>query len=72
MVKKAVVEDSSESKVDSGYWVFVCACGCLGFSEPLGKDYMRLPSGGKWYLKGHEPSQGRIFKNGVIVKEGDF
>ena len=54
---------------------FVCACGCGQTSDELGKDYVRLTGGSKWYAKGCVPKDAlekREFKGGFIVKEEDF
>ncbi len=56
-------------------YIFACACGCGQVSEDLGKDYVRLTGGSKWYAKGCVPTnvmEKKEFKSGFIVKEEDF
>lgn len=53
---------------------FVCACNCGQLSDELGKDYIRLLSGEKWFAKGCQPTEGKPFKSGFIVRQenGEF
>ena len=54
---------------------FACACGCGQVSDNLGKEYMRLTRGNRWYAKDCVPKDAqerREFKGGTIVREEDF
>lgn len=53
----------------------VCACNCGTKSKKLGKHYVRIQPGFKWYADGCVPEGVEVvrsFKDGKIIKEGDF
>lgn len=49
-------------------YFFVCTCGCGAVSDDLGKDYIRLKKGQKWFNRDCTKEKGRQFKNGLIIK----
>lgn len=68
-----MIKHTSEKPVKSHYF-FICACGCGQNSEDLGKEYVRLTKGKKWYSKdcGKGKVAVREFKGGRIIVESDF
>lgn len=57
-----------------GRFFFVCACGCGQKSEDVGKEYVRLSGGRKWFAEGCVPEglKGKPYKGGFIVIQEDF
>ena len=55
-------------------YYFTCNCGCGQISSDLGKNYIRLRKGQKWYKKGCETGKEIVqeFMDGYVVKEADF
>ena len=55
---------------------FACNCGCGTLSHNLGKNYVRLSQGLRWYAKDCVPkdkvSQSKLLGDGYVVREDDF
>ena len=55
---------------------FMCVCGCGTASDDLGKNYIRLTQGLRWYAKDCAPkdklSVGKPLGGGFVIREDDF
>lgn len=69
-----VSEKTLKIALKQANYYFICGCGCGQASEELGKEYVRLRKGYKWFSKScvNGKETVREFKNGVIVKVDDF
>ena len=67
-------EKTAKTPLKTASYYFICACGCGQVSDELGKEYIRLRQGQKWYNKDCAKGKEAVkeFKGGMIINESDF